>query len=230
MGVWDTGLNKRFEEEHAGYIEQHLGIRSGERARRLQEGHGHAEKLFLENVWWLAIGNFENLHPEYEVVDYKDGFRYLDFAYLRPGLQLAIEIDGYGPHMRHISRVQFSDQCRRQNDLVIDGWKVLRYSYDDVKENPRFCQQKLQQFMGRWLGQDERVVEVDWEEKEIIRLFLKSSCPVTPTDLANHFGVTTKTARVWLHQMLTKKWIQPVGGSQRIRAYKLNLEGKDYLL
>ncbi|MNI67713.1 hypothetical protein D3C73_1233600 [compost metagenome] len=181
-------------------------------------------------MWWLAIGNFENLHPEYEVVDYKDGFRYLDFAYLRPGLQLAIEIDGYGPHMRHISRVQFSDQCRRQNDLVIDGWKVLRYSYDDVKENPRFCQQKLQQFMGRWLGQDERVVEVDWEEKEIIRLFLKSSCPVTPTDLANHFGVTTKTARVWLHQMLTKKWIQPVGGSQRIRSYKLNLEGKDYLL
>ncbi|MNF14991.1 hypothetical protein D3C80_2174100 [compost metagenome] len=73
-------------------------------------------------------------------------------------------------------------------------------------------------------------MEVDWEEKEIIRLFLKSSCPVTPTDLANHFGVTTKTARVWLHQMLTKKWVQPVGGSQRIRSYKLNLEGKDYLL
>ncbi|MOA61369.1 hypothetical protein D3C78_1864930 [compost metagenome] len=74
------------------------------------------------------------------------------------------------------------------------------------------------------------MIEVDWMEKEIIRLFLKSGCSVTPTHVANHFGVTTKTARVWLHSMLTKKWIQPVGGLQRIRSYKLSLEGKDYLL
>lgn len=230
MGLGNVGLNSRFEEEYTRFFELHLKLRVGERARRLKEGHGYAERLFLENVWWSAIGHFEHLHPEYEVTDYKDGFRYLDFAYLRSGMQLAIEIDGYAPHMRNVSRVQFSDHCRRQNDLIIDGWKVLRYSFDDVKENPRFCQQKLQQFMGRWLGDGRRVLEIGWLEKEIIRVFLKSGGALTPTDLADHFGVTTKTARIWLHNMLTKKWVQPVGGSQRIRSYKLNLEGKHYLL
>ncbi|MNZ35745.1 hypothetical protein D3C78_531490 [compost metagenome] len=77
--IRDIGLSKRFEEEYTRFIEQHLKLRVGESARRLQAGHGHAEKLFLENVWWLAIGHFEHLHPEYEVMDYKDGFRYLDF-------------------------------------------------------------------------------------------------------------------------------------------------------
>ncbi|MNW56583.1 hypothetical protein D3C74_343100 [compost metagenome] len=197
----------------------------------MQDGHGHAEKLFLENVWWPALGHFENLHPEYEVTDFKDGFRYLDFAYIRQGIQLAIEIDGYGPHMRNISRVQFSDQCRRQNDLIIDGWKILRYTYDDVKEIPRFCQQKLQQFMGRWLGDEPRVIEMDWLEKEIIRLFLKRGAnPVTPGEICKHFGVSSKTARKWLHNLMTKKWIQPLSGTKRIRSYKLDLERREYLL
>ncbi|MOA24760.1 hypothetical protein D3C78_1454520 [compost metagenome] len=145
-------------------------------------------------------------------------------------MQLAIEIDGYGPHLRDISREQFSDQCRRQNDLIIDGWKILRYSYDDIREIPRFCQQKLQQFMGRWLGDEQRSIEADWREKEIIRLFLKNAVPITPGDICIHFGVKSKTARKWLHGLMIKGWILPVGGSERIRSYKLNLAGRDYLL
>jgi very-short-patch-repair endonuclease len=48
-----------------------------------------------------------------------------------------------------LSRQQFSDQLIRQNHLIIDGWKVLRFSLDDVKERPRMCEQLVQQFMGR---------------------------------------------------------------------------------
>jgi hypothetical protein len=60
------------------------------------DAFGHAEKTFVEKVERLAFGHFRQLHPEYEVSDFKDGFRYLDFAYLRSGLKLAIDIDGYG--------------------------------------------------------------------------------------------------------------------------------------
>ena len=73
--------------------------------------------------------------------DFKDGKRYLDFAYIRPGFRICIEIDGYGPHLKNSSRWQFSDSLERQNQLVIDGWTVLRFSYDQVKEKPRRCQQ-----------------------------------------------------------------------------------------
>lgn len=60
-----------------------LQTRSGESQRRLQDGHGHAEKLFLEQVWWPAVGRFDFLHAEYPISDFKDGDRYLDFAYIR---------------------------------------------------------------------------------------------------------------------------------------------------
>ncbi|WP_436241973.1 DUF559 domain-containing protein [Paenibacillus sp. LjRoot56] len=56
-------------------------------------------------------------------------------------MKLAIEIDGYATHVSEISRTQFSDGLIRQNHLMIDGWKVLRFSYDDVKNRPRMCEQ-----------------------------------------------------------------------------------------
>ncbi|MDU2240045.1 MAG: DNA-binding response regulator [Paenibacillus sp.] len=210
-----------FKETYAQWLGEHLSNREGESERRLRDGHGHAEELFAEKVWWPAFGHWQHLHPEYEVTDFKDGYRYLDFAYLRAGLQLAIEIDGYGPHLRNISRIQFADQCRRQNDLILDGWKILRFTYDDVNDRPRYCQQTLQQFMGRWLGEERQVVQADYQEKEILRLFLRMGGPVTPGDISQSMGVGTKTAQKWLRQLTEKRWIQPASGSVRIRSYLL---------
>ncbi|WP_426901554.1 hypothetical protein [Rossellomorea vietnamensis] len=39
--------------------------------------------------------HFRFLHPEYEINDFKDGKRYLDFAYIRPTMQICFEIDGW---------------------------------------------------------------------------------------------------------------------------------------
>lgn len=219
-----------FQQMHAQWISEHLERRQGERERRLREGHGHAEKAFVEKVWWPAFGHFRQLHPEYEVTDFKDGYRYLDFAYLRSGLKLAIEIDGYGPHLRGISRDRFSDQCRRQNDLILDGWKVLRFTYDDVCENPRYCQQTLQQFMGRWLGEADNLRQINYQERELLRQFLRAGRPLTPGDICQTMGVENKTARKWLRQLLEKRWIQPASGSVRIRSYRLSLDAERLLL
>lgn len=215
-----------FQETYTQWLSDHLSCRQGERERRLREGHGHAEKAFVEKVWWPAFGHFRELHPEYEVTDFKDGFRYLDFAYLRSGLRLAIEIDGYGPHLRKISRDRFSDQCRRQNDLILDGWKVLRFTYDDVNENPRYCQQTLHQFMGRWLGEGENIDAVHFIEREILRLFLRADKPITPSDVSRSLGMKNQTARKWLHHLADKQWIQPASGSERVRTYLLDERGR----
>lgn len=219
-----------FQETYTQWLSDHLSCRQGERERRLREGHGHAEKAFVEKVWWPAFGHFRELHPEYEVTDFKDGFRYLDFAYLRSGLRLAIEIDGYGPHLRKISRDRFSDQCRRQNDLILDGWKVLRFTYDDVNDNPRYCQQTLQQFMGRWLGEGDSSLQVDYPERELLRQFLRSGRPLTPGDICQTMGVENKTARKWLRQLSEKQWIQPASGSARVLSYRLSHNAERLIL
>ncbi|WP_326075629.1 hypothetical protein [Paenibacillus alba] len=111
-------MNDHLVQAVDSFLSGHLARRSGERYRRLKEGHGHAEKTFLLHVWWPAFGNFKDLHPEYEVKDFRDGLRFLDFAYLRPPLKLAIEIDGYAAHSSQMSRTQFSDQGHTANSRL----------------------------------------------------------------------------------------------------------------
>jgi hypothetical protein len=64
-----------FEKSYEVFLQEHYAMRNGERLRRLKEGHGHAELLFLKQVWWKALGEFQYLHPEYEVKDFRDSTR-----------------------------------------------------------------------------------------------------------------------------------------------------------
>lgn len=217
-----------FEDEYAKFLDGHLKKRKGERLRRLQEGHGFAEKLFAERIWWPAFGQFRHLHPEYEVYDFKDGSRFLDFAYIRPNMRLAIEIDGYGAHSRNQSRSQFSDQWVRQNHLIIDGWSILRFSFDDINEKPRLCQQILQQFMGAAFGEEGTHSETSLMENEVIKLARRLSRPLTPQDCCAHFQIENKYARRLLRNLAEKQWLKPASGIVRIRSYELNTDGQKY--
>ncbi|WP_199621560.1 hypothetical protein [Paenibacillus alkalitolerans] len=85
-----------FNAAYEKWLADHKSKSEGERLRRLEEGHGEPEKLFLENVWWPVVGSLDDLHPEYEVVDFKGGKRYLDFAYIRRYYKIALEILGFG--------------------------------------------------------------------------------------------------------------------------------------
>lgn len=215
-----------FVHAHQEWINQHEMKRHGERLRRLTEGHGHAERMFLEHVWWPAFGDFEHLHPEYEIQDFRDGSRFLDFAYLRGHLRLAVEIDGYGPHHQKMSRNQFSDQWIRQNHLIIDGWKVLRFSYDDVHTRPRMCVQLLQQFMGKWVSRGpEKIGLISAEEKEIIRMAIRLNRSFIPQEVCILLNVKQEKARKLLRNLVDKNFLIPEGhGVERIRSYKLAAE------
>ncbi|NQX59190.1 DUF559 domain-containing protein [Paenibacillus qinlingensis] len=208
-------------------MQEHARKRKGERLRRLLDGHGHAERLFLKQVWWRALGEFLHLHPEFEVKDFRDGTRYIDFAYIRQGLKLAIEIDGYATHAGEISRTQFSDGLIRQNHLMIDGWKVLRFSYDDVKNRPRMCEQIILQFIGKYFseqhGEQKHYGELRIIEQTICLLALSHGKAITPRHVSEHFKFGIKKSRNLLHQMKEKQLLIPsVEGQQRIRGYRLH--------
>ena len=210
-----------FHEECEHFLRMHCRSRTGERLRRLSEGLGHSEKAFLETVWWPMFHHFDHLHPEYEIHDYKDGFRYIDFAYIQPYFRVAMEIDGVGPHWRNITKWQFSDHCQRQNHLVIDGWHVLRFSYDDIRERPRLCQQTIQQLMGRWLTDAGAVRTLSAEELEIVRIALRSSS-ITAACVREHLHIGPALAHKLLRALAQKHWLQPTRGTVRIRAYTLH--------
>lgn len=211
---------------YRSWMEKHLNSRSGERERRLAEGHGHAEMLFLEKVWYPAFGEFENLDPEYEVSDFRDGSRFLDFAFIRFPLRLALEIDGYGPHSSKTSRWQFSDSLMRQNYLIIDGWRILRFSYDDVNEKPRMCEQLLQQFMGTWFNGSDRPNQsnmADLLESAVLKLALRTSSALQTKDVCHFLNIQQDKARSILRSMVIKQTLIPAyKGTKRIHGYIVN--------
>lgn len=156
-----------FDTAYEAFMSKHRRLRKGRRLKRLIEGHGYLEKLILRNIWWPAIGHFDDLHPEYEVSDFRDGTRFLDFAWLPGPIKLDVEGDGRESHGTKASKEDFSDDRNRQNHLVIDDWKVLRFSHDSVKEQPRMCQQILQQFMGRYFGSlSKTTLDLSLEERD----------------------------------------------------------------
>lgn len=185
----------------------------------------HEGKLFLQKIWWPAFSQFDHLHPEYELLDFRDGKRYLDFAYLRDSIRLAIEIDGFNTHAAGVSRWQFSDQLVRQNHLVIDGWQVLRFSYDDVKDKPRMCIQVLQQFFGARFGSAE-AAEINADlilEAEILKYALQLGRPVRPIDIERYLHIGQKRTMKIIQTMLTSNRLVKHGkGEHRVRCYSVN--------
>jgi hypothetical protein len=217
-----------FESVRRKWVDGHVESRSGERKRRLQEGHGYAEAEFLRQIWWPSFHNFHYLHPEYEVRDFREGRRYLDFAYIRPPVKVAIEVDGFGPHQRDLSRRQFCDQWVRQMHLINDNWIVIRVGFDDVKDRPKLWQQLFQQMLGRWFASPDSAMTVaDCIEGEVIRLVCRLNRSVKLADVQNALRCGYKFSRHVVKSLEQKGWLVPDGGgSMRTHSWKLNADDK----
>lgn len=212
-----------FTDAYQALIRFHSRRRTGEDKERIVDGLGHAERLFLEHVWWPAFAHFDGLHPEYRVRDFRDALRYIDFAYIHPSFRIAIEIDGAGTHWRYITDEQFSDHCLRQNHLVTDGWHVLRFAFRDVQRRPRLCQQTIQQLIGRLAADSESGIrQLGSVKRDIVRLLAGRGRPVTPHEVALRVQVTNQTAIRHLRDLAASKWVEAASGSDRIRSYQLH--------
>lgn len=193
------------------------------RLRILEEGLQYAERLFAERVWWQAFRGFDRLRPQYEIRDFRDGHRYIDFAYLHPDFRIAIEIDGASTHWTNIAQQQFSDHLRRQNDLVIDEWNVLRFSEEDVKLRSRECQKTVQQLIGRLTA----VVRRDFHgvaptDREILRVVFGKGDPITVTEVALRVGMERHAVARRLKRLVDEGWLDPVGANERVRRYQVS--------
>ncbi|MUT65091.1 endonuclease domain-containing protein [Paenibacillus sp. NEAU-GSW1] len=217
---------KQYASMYEIWLKQHVAERAGESKRRLANGLGHGEQRFIEAVWIPAFGHLRGLHPEYEVADFKDGTRFIDFAYLEGSLRLAIEIDGFSTHASNINRWQFSDSRMRQNHLVLDGWTVMRFSYDDVNEKPKTCIQQLQQLIGIWrMDKDqEECAIVDYLlECEVIRLALHIGKPIKPILVQQHLQISKHRTKLVLSRLVaSEKLLQTGKGTQRKRVFVVN--------
>ncbi|MCL6444780.1 MAG: helix-turn-helix domain-containing protein [Alicyclobacillus sp.] len=211
-----------FRSAYQDFLYQQVQGASRARADRIQGGLGHSEETFLRKVWWPTFQSFDGLIPEYELKDFADALRFIDFAYLRNGVKVAIEIDGFGPHWRDITDQQFAHQQRRQNHLVMDRWMVIRFAYWDIEHNARTCQQTLQQLVGVLtsvpLG---GMTDLDAREREIVRLAIRLNRPMAVRDVVEHTGFASRTVMRCLRRLVELGWLEPIGGKTRASRYQL---------
>lgn len=102
------------------------------------------EKTFVEDIFYIYAGEngLNYLDVQTPLEDYQLKKRKLDFTIKTNRYKYVIEIDGYTYHAEGASRVSpeyFDDLLVKQNDLIINGWILIRFSYNQIRNNPAFC-------------------------------------------------------------------------------------------
>ncbi|NIK70690.1 hypothetical protein [Paenibacillus sp. BK720] len=101
-----------------------------------------------------------------------------------------------------------------------DGWTVLRFSFDDVKERPRQCQQQLQQLLGKLYGQGADR-EITLHQREIIRIVSYRLDPVSPVEISKALGISPQFARKLMLDLVDKPYLMSASQGERVRYYRL---------
>ena len=147
---------------------------------------------FSDPYGMQQVGNFNDLYPEWEVRDFANGYRYIDFAYMPRNAKGCIEIQGYGTHARDLELWLFKDLCIRHAYLALDGWVVLPIAYPSIVETPKQCQQLVLSLIGKFIATDVPAT-LPWLESEIIRFARRKFRPFTASELSEHLKVSKKT-------------------------------------
>lgn len=218
-----------FEKAHKTFIQHHLDRRTGERRSRLERGHQFGESLFLRNIWWPMKGNFDDLHPEYEVLDWRGRSYFADHVYLPKSMRLILEFNGFEKHVLNMDRKAYSRDLRRELFLEAMGFRVVSFSRDDVVEQPELCIHLLRMLLNRYEPRKQAPDRAIFEENETLRLAVFLARPIKPVDVAGHFSINHRTALGILQRLCKKGWLSPIqsGKETKILAYALTSAAMD---
>ncbi|NIK77994.1 very-short-patch-repair endonuclease [Paenibacillus castaneae] len=184
---------------------------------------------FLEQVWGPAFDhNYDGLRAEHPFVDHKGGQRFADFVYIKNGMRLVVEIDGFTTHARNISPAEFNDHLIRQNDLVLSGWIVLRFSAWQVKNHSQKCMFQLKQAIGHWWaltysGESTKPTKL-WEIRKqlLIQLAMRRDGKLKPSEVAREFQISNRTAIDWLQRFEQEGILRGQASKHRTTSYLLS--------
>lgn len=212
-----------YEQAYEEFIQMHLASRTGERRGRLERGHRHAEALFLHNVWWPLRGDFCNLHPEYEVLDWRGRSNFADFSFILGTVRLLIEIKGYAAHVKDMDRQKYSNELNRETFLCAMGYQVISFSYEDVEQRPELCKTLLRMVLSRYITAAVPVGKVLLAEREMMRFVIRQGGSIRPRDIADYFQLDPKTVRNILHKLCEKGWLNPIKRGEGVRNVRYEL-------
>lgn len=203
--------------------------REAEKSGSYRNNLGKYELLFLEQVWGPAFHfNYDGLHAEYPFLDHKGGHRFADFVYVKNGMRLVVEIDDLQSHARNVSQGDFSDHLSRQNDLVLSGWLILRFSAIQVAKHQQHCIAQLKQAIGHWwalaYSGDNVGINKLWDIRKslVVHMAKRRDGKIKPSELAKEFNVSNRTAINWLSRFENEGILSRQPAQHRTTVYRLS--------
>jgi DNA/RNA endonuclease YhcR with UshA esterase domain len=89
--------------------------------------------------------DFANVSVQTPLIDRDDKPRRIDFTISEPGVKVAIEVDGFdkdggGP----MKPWTFDNWARREQDIVSNGWRLLRFTNRQARDRPASCVRSIE--------------------------------------------------------------------------------------
>ncbi len=104
------------------------------------KAYGHlitqdSERLFVDEFLYPVLGSkIEAIKPQCQFIDSTGKGRRIDFAYHGTSAKLALEVNGETYHAEGIiPNEMFDDNLFRQNEILRRGYKLVRFSYSQLK-------------------------------------------------------------------------------------------------
>ncbi|MCI3920132.1 hypothetical protein MO973_07800 [Paenibacillus sp. TRM 82003] len=183
-------------------------------ARRSTESGG-ATYRFARDVWFPLFGSLEGWFADYETLDEEGVSRTLQYALLRPGLRLNVELEE-----RKAS--SSGEVVHRDFALELAGWDVLRLSMEALVADPAACRAGLASWFDRRLGAGRAMSCAERRLEDVVKLARQGRALVSARDVANHLQVSDKTARTILRELLQRGAFAAASeGKRRIHRYRL---------
>lgn len=96
-----------------------------------------SERLFLQDFLYPLLGkkNIKYVIPQYPFIDSEGGLRRIDFALIKDGVKIALEVNGETYHAEGIiPNDVFDDNLQRQNEILNAGWYLQRFSFSQLQD------------------------------------------------------------------------------------------------
>ena len=96
-----------------------------------------SEKLFVNDFLYPMLGpNIRHVEPQHPFLDRSGSCRRIDFAYHGPNAKIALEVNGETYHAEGIiPNEMFDENLFRQNEILRQGYKLVRYSYTQLQSH-----------------------------------------------------------------------------------------------
>lgn len=118
---------------------------------RKSSGNSGSEDRFIE-LFCEAFGaeNGQYVYLQYPIVDIYGKHRTIDFAVNLPDGRVAFEIDGNQWHQPGVvSTEKYHDDLLKQNSIVYNGWRIYRWTSEQLERSPERVKDELITFLGQ---------------------------------------------------------------------------------